>query len=109
MTPTEQNIAIAKACGWAMTEHGWWSQGPASLCHEDPPDYCNDLNAMAEARKVVSPGEDALEYVRQLTKLLNMPDVERYPLSAAYACLNATAAQHAEAFLRTKGLWREET
>jgi hypothetical protein len=59
----------------------------------EPPDYCNDLNAMHEAEKV-----------------LTFKDWEFYcdELGGSFqGCAHATARQRAEAFLRTLGKWEE--
>ncbi len=66
-----------------------------SSCHmSNIPDYLGDLNAMHEAEKALT-GEQSWQYVQLLSGYSN----EGW-------C--ATAAQRAEAFLRTLGLWVEE-
>lgn len=92
MNPQEINKRIAIACGW---KH---------------PNYYGDLNAMHEAimckryelngytmklREVVI--RDASEEMKHETQLVH--DVYFY---------HATAAQRAEAFLRTIGQWEDE-
>ncbi len=74
MTPEQQRIAIAEACGWTevmnrMDYDG--CGGERSLCglhpddfgtgnsHQDCPDYLNDLNAMREAEEVLWDGRTA--------------------------------------------------
>lgn len=98
MTPEDQRIAIAKACGWtrftpdtiqftARRGDGKWDLIP---------DYLNDLNAMHEAEKVLT-WKQQVVYRTMLQKLC-------VTLTDAHM---ATAAQRAEAFLRVHNLWRE--
>lgn len=135
MTPEAQRIAIAKSQG--RIESGWYCKHchcdvqddhvtfgethdvRAGGCGESVsgyglPDYLNDLNAMHEA--VMSlPANQRVEFRKQLqyivaprTKpsragcLVLMGDKE-YD-----AWFNATAAQRAEAFLKTLNLWTDE-
>ena len=61
--------------------------------HQHLPDYLNDLNAMHEAEKVIRERADRVDsYLDQL--------------DGAMSGVHATAAQRAEAFLRTLGLWK---
>lgn len=93
MTPETQRIAIAEHCGWRVHPKDKWVVIPPNSPHSVQPlhtlpDYLNDLNAMHAAEE----------------KLIN----EDYgPLYGE--CLDwnwhATAAQRAEAFLRTIGKW----
>jgi hypothetical protein len=98
MTPQAQRIAIAEACGWTNCEA---DTGVTTRYEGTPsettvrvrlPDYLNDLNAMHEAEKV-----------------LRSPDTGRYlHFLGEVSCgkpVCATAAQRAEAFLRTLGKW----
>ena len=64
--------------------------------NHDRPDYLNDLNAMHEAEKVLT-NEHWETYAGHLAEL-------HQPL-ASFRFLHATAAQRAEAFLRTLNLW----
>jgi hypothetical protein len=100
MTPQQQRIAIAEACGWKWAIlwtgelHGkpTGEQGP----FRQVPDYLNDLNAMHQAEKVLT-GEQVDAYVTTLCLA-----VQPEPMLHA-----ATATQRAEAFLRTIGKWEE--
>jgi hypothetical protein len=97
MTPEQQRIAIAEACGWTDTQiiDGKYGQ-------TDAPDYLNDLNAMHEAEKVLSRGQNYNQsrgFGRYKTALAEVCD-EQHPI-------DATAAQRAEAFLKTIGKWEE--
>lgn len=83
MTPQEQNMAIGKALG---------------LNSGCPPDYARDLNAMAGAEKTLT-GSQKTQYIYRLQTLCGGQQFgDNY---------FATAAQRAEAFLRTLNLWKE--
>jgi len=77
------------------------------------PDWTEDLNAMHEAENTLSQAQQE-NYSHTLLGLICDPvEVEYGPLNLTQAdclwmILHATAAQRAEAFLRTKGLWRDE-
>lgn len=105
MTDNEQAIAIATACGWTECGKAPLSYGDGALAGFAPgtclgylPNYLSDLNAMHEAEKV-------------------LVDEQRFNFGAALCdtcctnemcigeCCHATAAQRAEAFLRTLNLW----
>ena len=99
MQEIKQRIAIAEACGWPyrgrnaqhLQEIGgkFWA---LTL-----PDYLNDLNAMHEAEKVLT-DEQKREYRICLFRLCD-----------CYAGreVHTTAAQRAEAFLKTLNLWTD--
>ena len=103
MTPEQQRIAIAEACGWTVTH---WKVNPFDvIARKDGteyllkhlPDYLNDLNAMHEAEKVLV----RLQWVSYLRRLQTLCDESvSWPI-------HATASQRAEAFLRTIGKWEE--
>ena len=115
MNPEQQRIAIAEACGWRIkrrdiTGFNVWEPDaklPAQLCNNlenKIPNYLNDLNAMHEAEKVLTDEQD-LEYSESLEQVVgarfnsnNGEDMRRLR--------SATAAQRAEAFLRTLNLWK---
>ena len=63
-------------------------------------DYCNDLNAMHEAEKMLNHIR-AAEYARVLTSIAWQSE------QPVFAPMTATARQRAEAFLRTFGKWEE--
>jgi len=83
MTDEQINAAITEAI----------NADPHWKCAKD---YCNDLNAMHEAEKVLSPQETD-KYVTTLCL-----EVQSEP-----SLHNATARQRAEAFLRALGKWEE--
>ena len=97
MTPEQQRIAIAKACPF-VEKYGkgellWRWQG--RLIYFDP---LNDLNAMHEAEKVIGPIK-GIQFCYHLNEM---------GISGEWEILTATAAQRAEAFLRTLNLWRDD-
>ena len=110
MTKEQQRIAIAKSCGWTdcvfvesiklakgfpppnnPPSYGTYENGMAQL-----PNYLKDLNAMHEAENVLTKVQRR-EYVRTLFQTTNT-DWDSH-------C--ATAAQRADAFLKTIGKWEE--
>ncbi len=122
MKPEAQRIAIAEACGWKGPYHpdnlasmeGWWSKhrgvwwlrpSGERVMLSDVPDYLNDLNAMHEAEKVLTMEQqsDCGEHLLALVPY-NGGGVYRDIFKAAHA----TAAQRAEAFLRTLGKWEDD-
>ena len=92
MTNEQINIAIAEACGWGNDdiERGY------ALCQfsESVPNYCNDLNAMHEAEKVLSDKQ-----------CQTMNDLLWDMMNGRKFLWQATARQRAEAFLKTIGKW----
>ncbi len=81
---------------WLGKEHWIGPSGKLNteVTTDQLPDYLGDLNAMHEAEKVLT-GIQLAEYSIWLQK------IEDYDFLA-------TAAQRAEAFLKTLGLWIEE-
>ena len=100
MTQEEKRIAIAEACGWVFKEGGIYYHSSGVLKHL--PDYLNDLNAMHEAEKQI---KDFSHYARHLKWIMLGPD--QIPQRERWKVVHATAAQRAEAFGRTLGLWKE--
>ena len=105
MTPEEQIVAIAEACGWTDIKRGPYDGLPFGRYKthqlEGVPDYLADLNAMHEAEKVLigdEPENSELWCDFQTNLVIACP---------AYLSYHATAAQRAEAFLRTIGKWKE--
>lgn len=106
MTDQQINWAIAEACGWTEVRvnggagvYKGFDNG-AEL-RPDIPDYCTDLNAMAEAEKTL--GKKLSEYGNQLC---GMTIVSKDDFPECYIW-HTTARQRAEAFLRTLGKWEE--
>jgi hypothetical protein len=116
MTPESQRIAIAKTCGWKISlneetsEHQeyWYVEGGGSCgtygskeyAVKALPNYLTDLNAMHEAEKqlIAKSQQDRFMYYLQ----------QGYASDQFWCIAHATAAQRAEAFLRTLNLWKDD-
>ena len=118
MSPEQQRIAIAEACGWtalteeqpfmtALPKHWQGAESRMPL-----PDYLNDLNAMHEAEEMLNRNQLYL-YGNELDRItlpknkiemayVHGPEAGMYP-----ELFRATAAQRAEAFLKTLGKWAD--
>ena len=101
----EINVAIAEACGWkdiwvecAAVGIPPEAKSRARMESRHIPNYCNDLNAMHEAEKMLDKN-NFISYLRRVIISGHIDCLEN--------CVFATARQRAEAFLRTKGLWRD--
>lgn len=111
MTPAEINRAIADHLGWKQVEvYEWTTDGktrPPKQWYEesDLPNYTRDLNAMHEAETIMTTDKDLLEYFNHLSQFVP-PEGRSIRDSMDIVC--ATAAQRAEAFLRTVGKWKGE-
>lgn len=110
MTPHEINLAIGKSLGFA--------QCPIALSHGFPPEYCyrkdtyigelpdfyGSLDRMHEVERSI---QHKMQYVIQLHRVCNNDqgpwDLPTTDLQFNY--VTATAAQRAEAYLRTLNLW----
>jgi len=103
MTPEAQRIAIAEACGWRCTASfkeafACWVK-PDGMDHQTEwlPDYLEDLNAMHEAEGILN------------EKQAHVMNDTLWDLMLGRKYLwHATAAQRAEAFLRTLGKWEDD-
>ena len=89
MTNEQINAAITEAIG----------ADPHWKCAKD---YCSDLNAMHEAEKVLS-ATQRITYADQLCIIWTGRDDRAVPIW--FWITEATAAQRAEAFLKTLGKW----
>lgn len=103
MNETEQRIKISGACGWQRVQVIGYPSHPKEWDSIDQlPDYLNDLNAMHEAEESLNPS-DKVRFYWMLAEVVNpmqLADKITFPL------IHAKAEQRAEAFLRTKGLWK---
>ena len=112
MKPEQQRIAIAEACGWKTStetvEHtdGYqWTEtrkfwlSPTQK-KDALPDYFNDLNAIHEAVKSL-PQNLKPRYFAYLCTVAS----GAISLNGYSEATEATAAQRAEAFLKTLNLW----
>lgn len=114
MTPEAQRIAIAEVCPNLMQAKSfiWSNQGflvhPFNEIIIDP---LNDLNAMHQAEKALTPHQ--LEWCdaflkRAVYKSTTDADWEEgVGPTPATKYWHATATQRAEAFLRTLNLWKD--
>ena len=122
MTPEAQRIAIAEACGWTRSTDPERTRGRYEWVVLNPdgfevfwsdkgtyrqalPSYLSDLNAMHEAEKVLT-NEQRSQVMDALCEIVRRDhNPEAGPMTAIIAAFFATAAQRAEAFLRTLNLW----
>ncbi len=108
MTHKEQRIAIAESRGWdcdPQEARGWGSRGQwvvsphgnkSLLSKQAMPDYLYDLNPWQGIEREL-PQADREAYQHSLVAMCQCP----------YEAIHATAAQRAEAYLRTIGKWCE--
>jgi len=115
MTKEQQRIAIAEACGWTNVDDkmpspttGWVRGSLRGVNHEGyrvhVPDYLNDLNAMHEAEKIMTK-DQWLSYT--INVLLAAKDGTFVIDINMKTVTHASAAQRAEAFLKTLHLWNQ--
>jgi hypothetical protein len=114
MKPEEQRIAIAGACGYPNPRMGVFGKCYAGELPnlEVVPDYLNDLNAIHEAvNSTISNPELEYKYGETLARITIGPERDEEGFApngwGYFAVARATAAQRAEAFLRTLNLWTE--
>jgi hypothetical protein len=113
MTPEAQRIAIAEACGWEGPFKHWHFGQLLGFRYrgkgieQNVPDYLNDLNAMHEAEKVLV-NHDYAKYEFVLGEVCDKWTKENLMGATLMqsTSVSATAAQRAEAFLRTLNLWK---
>jgi hypothetical protein len=108
MKAEHQQIAIALADGWIRNRQESWQDterfshksNPTITCTINGlPKYLNDLNAMHEVEGHYF-GTDEIAWSAYNTQLFVLLEPHRH-------YLHATAAQRAEAFLRTINKWEE--
>jgi hypothetical protein len=115
MKAEQINIKIAEACGWKQHPEdgiiGCWDDNEG-FTKANIPNYYSDLNACHEAVMSISLKEKPewcpLEYTDNLLIVVNLSAthcVER----GSFKHTNATAPQRCEAFLKTLGLWEEDS
>ncbi len=112
MTPEQQRIAIAKACGEInprTTEFGgcvataFVTKDGVHVGFHGVPDYLRDLNAMHEAERTLTDNQ-RMHFRGELVEMMR----PKYKFeSACLMAIHATAKQRAKAFLRTLNLWKE--
>lgn len=123
MNPEQQRIALAEACGWEYVyndpeRYPYWlaPKGDcrygnlldANLFPKAFPNYLNDLNAMRDAEQQLWEMDWSFRTIfnDHLANIIKRRKVNRNEWDAE-TLLDATAAQRAEAFLRTIGKWTE--
>jgi hypothetical protein len=120
MSPEAQRIAIAEACGYSDVRIQEWDsvdiesrsiasgielQGTLNGERKFVPDYFGDLNAMHEAEKVLNPDQQK-QFIEYLIEGETHHEYCTEMLwDSSWLAAHATAAQRAEAFLRTIGKW----
>jgi hypothetical protein len=109
MTNEQINIIIAEACGWQVHPKDRFIVIPPNSPHSvqplfSIPNYCNDLNALHEAEKVLTEEQMAI-YAWEIDKAFPPDQQDKIWFSRTYCFVHATAKQRAEAFLRTLGKW----
>lgn len=104
--------------GKRVDTFGWWDEKLKQVpsiptlanCVQSLPDYLNDLNAMHEAEQGLT-DKQRKNFVNQLWVKVN-PDLatkwDEAGTLAFFDYICATAAQRAEALLRTIGRWEED-
>ena len=116
MSPLDQVIAIGIAAGWTPTSLGWWHHPTyPDTCHL--PNYLSDLNAMRDAKLFALSGDTWNRYVLHLAKVIALPATDRMRPDVyrntkvrvpTNELLSASAAQEAEALLRTLKKWTDD-
>lgn len=116
MTPEAQRVAIAELRGWIAPFNQnsigqLLARRSPSLHWGCAPDYLNDLNAIHEAVLTLKASEEHKKYCDVLREAVKANGVAAALLedywTTGFRLLNATAAQQAEALLRTRNLWKE--
>jgi hypothetical protein len=132
VTNEEINIEIAEYCGWRnIREQDYQSfgtdpyiDGPSQVLvgihpesdvdskeFEVIPDYCKDLNAMAEAKNLLT-GDKRREFIDYLYEIVyevvkQDKNINAGPYSVMIEAFYATAKQQAIAFVKTIGKWKK--
>ena len=117
MTPDQQRIAIATACGWqnvtpVVVQNVKYQGDDRTVGISSDsgwiPDYLNDLNACHEMEKVLD-YEQCEAFSNTVADIVQAANREKdYAFPWAFARIHATAAERCEAFLRVMGLWEED-
>lgn len=117
MKPEQQRIAIAEACGWKLgckcrlQQPRWRSPSNDGCCSaSELPDYLNDLNAMNSVVSSLEGDVTHQNFIDNLIIVILGEDKAQSDgsYSETWLMLTATAAQRAEAFLKTIGKWIED-
>ena len=116
MTSIQQRDAIGDFCGWEPSTEiiGCWRNKHTGLTLAAKPDYPGDLNAMHEAFLLLSNNLHATFWQRLFEIVQSEYDAKHWkttfyrlqPGRKSALVANATAAQRAEAFLKTINKWQ---
>jgi hypothetical protein len=128
MTNEELNVEIAEYYGWRnIREQDYqpfgtdpYIDGPSQVWvgihpesdvdskeYEVIPDYCKDLNAMAEAKNLLT-GDKRREFIDYLYEIVKQDkNINAGPYSVMIEAFYATAKQQAIAFVKTIGKWKD--
>jgi len=126
MTNEEINKIIAEFRGWVVyhptpesiskgyPHYSYWTpprdskqfaENWGKLEMDYPPDYCNNLNAMAEAKNLLT-GEKRIGFIDYLCEVVKQDkNINAGPYSVMTQAFYATAKQQAIAFVKTIGKW----
>lgn len=115
MELTKQRITIAENCGWKRYNPEGLDAYNLDYPDKPFPDYYYDLNAMHDAEKYVGIHDRnnlqlRVKWVNNLRKVVAVDCPKNNigaPIVSDIDLINATAAQRAEAFLKTLGLWKQ--
>lgn len=132
MNKDNQNIAISEHCGWKeIGKSGVYQNVSKGIngCMRNGavhkkriemklpgansflvPDYVNDLNAMHEAEKHLVDNHTSQDFqiARYISHLENIVYYNVRDVGWSFSLTTATAAQKAEAFLKTIGKWEDD-
>ncbi len=108
MTEHEQHVAIAKWMGYVVSHGGDFegthvAQGSTVM---KMPEYTGDLNAMHEAEAQLT-FDERVRFVDCLRAAVKDSTVSEHFSVEVVRLTFSTAAQRAEALLRTLNLWKE--
>ena len=114
MTKERQNIVIAEFCGWKdiqTSKFGILTGVPDtdSGLHHTIPNYTGSIDAMHEAEKKLN-DEQGLQFVSEIEDICQLDLVRKKDdyTWLRFAVCHATAAQRAEALIKTIGRWEGE-
>ena len=124
MTPEQQRIAIAEACGYTDIDICEVKGIDGNVSFREPvgkfhkptncqpwlPNYPQDLNACHEMEKVLTTEGQRMKYYAELVHVVRSDEgiSPHEPHYQPKFTTHATAAQRCEAFLRTLGKWEPE-
>lgn len=116
MKPEDINRAIQEHIGWKLIPAG--QLYPDRWIHDDHPEvwlgaehfpnYHGDLNAMHEAEKTLNVSDWRFYVVKLARVIAETHDIGVRPQVPTNVLIAATAAQRAEAFLRTINKWKDQ-